>query len=301
MPTRNWTATLSLACVGLLAAAPWVSAQEATKVAPTDLVRAVVVNEVAAAKDTNPKFMFRSLRKNQKGAQNRIYVQANETTASMTVSENDQPVSSQKEQAELERLRGLANNPDQLRRRQEHEKQQMEHTLRILKALPDAFCYEYVGTEAGQNGSQLVHLKFKPNPAYSPPSTVEQILQGMNGDLFVDAKARRIARIDGTLFKDVNFGWGIFGRLDKGGTFQVQQADTGGNNWAITAMSLRLTGKILLLKSINLTTDETFQDFRRVPDDLPFARAVEMLESEEVRVAENVNHVRPIQVSSGSR
>jgi len=244
--------------------------------------------------------MFRSLRKSQKGVQTRIYVQANETTASMTVSENDQPLSPQKEQAEFDRLGDLANNPDRLRHKQEREKQQMDHTVRILKALPDAFCYEYVGTETGPFGSQLVHLKFKPNPAYSPPSIVEQTLQGMSGDLFVDAKARRIARIDGTLFKDVNFGWGIFGRLDKGGTFHVQQADTGGGNWAITAMSLRLTGKILLLKSINLITDETFQDFQRVPDDLSFAHAVEILQSEEEKLAENVNDVHPIQVSTAS-
>lgn len=300
MPIRNGLATFSLACIGLLGTASRASAQDAYKISPTDLVRSVVVNEVAAARDSTPKFMFRSRRKTQKGVQNRIYVQANETTASMIVSQDDQPLSPQKEQAEFERLRDLANNPNRLHREQEREKQQMDHTLRIITALPDAFCYEYVGTEAGQAGNQVVHLKFKPNPSYSPPSTVEQILQGMSGDLFVDAKAHRIARMDGTLFKDVNFGWGIFGRLEKGGIFHVEQADTGGGNWAITGMSLKLTGKVLLLKSINLTTEETFQDFQRVPDDLSFARAVEILQSEQEKIAENVNRIRPIPVSSAA-
>ena len=79
---------------------------------------------------------------------------------------------------------------------------------------------------------------------------------------------RRIARIDGTLFREVSFGWGIFGHLDKGGHFRVQQADVGDGSWEITAMDLKITGKILMFKSISMISDETLSDFRRVPDTL---------------------------------
>ena len=56
-----------------------------------------------------------------------------------------------------------------------------DRTLRIVKALPDAFRYEYAGTEPagpglGKSGEALVKLNFTPNPAYSPPSRVEQVL-----------------------------------------------------------------------------------------------------------------------------
>jgi len=138
----------------------------------------------------------------------------------------------------------------------------------------------------GKAGAQLIRLNFKPNPSYAPPSSVEQVLQGMEGYILIDAAARRIARIDGTLFREVNFGWGIFGRLDKGGSFRVQQADAGDGNWVVTQMTLKLTGKILLLKSLNLVSDETFEGFQRLPDDLPFAKAVQLLQAQDVRLAQ---------------
>jgi hypothetical protein len=196
----------------------------------------------------------------------------------------------------------LANSPAKLHRRQERGKQEFEHTLRILKALPDAFCYEFAGTESsqdglGKEGDQLVRLNFRPNPSYSPPSSVEQALTGMQGYILIDPKVKRLARIDGTLFKEVSFGWGIFGRLDKGGTFRVQQADAGDGHWAITQMNLKLTGKILMLKSLNLASDEVFDDFQRMPDNLPFARAVSLLQSEQERLAQNMHGPQPATVT----
>ena len=122
-------------------------------------------------------------------------------------------------------------------------------------------------------------------PSYSPPSRVEQVLAGMQGYLLIDGAAHRIARIDGTLFRDVNFGWGIIGHLDKGGYFRVQQADVGEGCWELTSMSLRVTGKILVFKGISMITDEIFSDFQRVPGDLPFAKGVDLLKSEQEKLA----------------
>ena len=277
--------------VALMASSALLPAQTANPADAAELMRSVVANEIAAGQNTSVKFMFHSRRTTQKDVQNRIYAEANEAMATMIVGRTDQPLTAEQERAEADKLAQLASHPDQLRRKQEREKQEMEHTMRVMKALPDAFCYQYAGTEnaesgLGKAGAQLIRLNFKPNPSYSPPSSVEQVLQGMEGYILIDAAARRIARIDGTLFREVNFGWGIFGRLDKGGSFRVQQADAGDGNWVVTQMTLKLTGKILLLKSLNLVSDETFEGFQRLPDDLPFAKAVELLQAQEVRLAQ---------------
>ena len=47
------------------------------------------------------------------------------------------------------------------------------------------------------------------------------------GVILIDPTECRIAKIDGTLFKEVSFGWGILGHLDKGGHFLVEQRDVG--------------------------------------------------------------------------
>ena len=75
-------------------------------------------------------------------------------------------------------------------------------------------------------------------------------LSGMQGVVVIDPEASRIARIDGTLFKEVSFGWGILGHLDKGGHFLVEQRDVGDGSWDISRMSLNFTRQ-----------DSFFQDY----------------------------------------
>jgi hypothetical protein len=269
-------------------------------------MRATVANEVAAANNRAVKFMFSSRKQTSKGVEDKVYAEANEAVASLAVSDTEHPLSPQQQDAEVNKLAQLANSPSDLRRKQEHGYQELDHTLRIVKALPDAFTYEYAGTEhaeagLGKPGSQLVRLHFKPNPAYCPPSTVEQVLQGMEGDVLIDPVAHRMARIDATLFKEVAFGWGIFGRLDKGGSFRVQQADAGDGNWVVTETNLRMTGKILLVKKLNLTSDEVFSNFHRLPENLPFARAVEMLKTEQEKLAQNIGAFSSVGIAQASR
>jgi hypothetical protein len=257
---------------------------------PDQLVRVVVKNEVAAANDSLVKHMFRSRKQTPKGSQTKLYVETTDAMAGMLIALNDQPLTPEQKQGEINHLFWLEGSPDQLRKKQAREKEDAEHTLRIVKALPDAFRYEYAGTEnggpgLGREGSQLIRLKFTPNPAYSPPSHTEQALEGMQGYLLIDPISKRIARIDGTLFKGVSFGWGIVGHLDKGGHFRVQQADVGDGTWDITEMNLDIKGKILLFKSLSMVSDEVFSDFHRVADNLTFAQGVKLLEAEEEKIA----------------
>jgi hypothetical protein len=274
-----------------LAALPLLSSFEDSP-SPLELVRAAVANEVAAANDPSTKHIFRSRKQTPQGSQTRLYVETREAMAGMTIAYNDKPLTTEQMQGEEARLADLAAHPDQLSRKHFQEKDSTERTLRIVKALPDAFLYDYDGEERGtadlgQDGARLVRLKFRPNPAFAPPSRVEQVLQGMQGLVLIDSDARRIARIDGTLFKEVGFGWGILGHLDKGGHFLVEQSEVGDGTWDISRTSLKFTGKILLFKSLAITSDEVFSDFRRVPADTTFAQGVEMLKAEEARLAGN--------------
>jgi hypothetical protein len=258
---------------------------------PVELVRAAVANEVAAAKDDSTKHMFRSRKQTPQGSQTRLYVETGQAMAGITIANNDQPLTPEQMGDEENRLAGFVGSPEQLRHKHSQEQESADRTLRIVKALPDAFLYDYDGEERGaadlgKDGDRLVRLKFRPNPAFHPPSHVEDVLTGMQGVVLIDSVARRLARIDGTLFKEVGFGWGILGHLDKGGHFLVEQRDVGDGSWDISRMSLRFAGRILLFKSISIKSDEVFSDFRRVPADTTFAQGVEMLKAEEAKLAE---------------
>lgn len=257
------------------------------------LVRRVVDNELAAANNKSHRFMFRSHRVTSNLDQEKLYVDTKEAMAGMVTAWNSQPLTPELRKAENDRLNRMLSDPEELRHKQKQEHENADRIQRIIRAMPDAFLFEYDGTEqgtpsAGRPGMELLRVKFHPNPNYEPPTRVEQVLTGMQGTVLVDSKSARFARIDGTLFRDVAFGWGILGHLDKGGQLRAEQAEYSSGVWVPSSMSLRFTGKLLFFKSLNYKSEESFRDFRPVPSDLTFAQGIEMLKKENSAVAENL-------------
>src|SRR5882724_4181071 len=115
---------------------------KAAEMSPTELVRSAVANEVAAVDHPLGLHMFRSRRTTPKGSQTRLYVETKDALAAMMIASNDKPLTAEQQQAETNHLAWLMNNPDQLRKKAAREKEDEERTLRIVKALPDAFHYE---------------------------------------------------------------------------------------------------------------------------------------------------------------
>jgi hypothetical protein len=208
------------------------------------------------------------------------------------VAVNDKPLTEEERRNEQARLDELVNNPQELKKKQKADKEETERTNRIMKALPTAFIYEPDGVvtgtqEMGNLGDELVRLKFHPNPDYDPPTHTEQVLTGMAGYMLIDKNKHRIAKIDGTLEKEVGFGWGILGHLDKGGRFVVQQGTVGTGVWQVTRMDLDLTGKILFFKKLVVKSTQTCSDFQEAPANLTFAQAVELLKKHAQELAES--------------
>jgi hypothetical protein len=282
--------------LAMAATALWLVQTSAASPFPTmpasELVRKTVQNEVAASQGSPIRHMFTSRKETGHGSQTKLYCETTEAMAGLAIANDDKPLTPQQRQDEEVRLQALIQNPEELRRKHQKEKDDAERIGRIVRAMSDAFLYDYDGVESGQTGlgkpgSELVRLKFRPNPAYIPPTRTEQVLTGMHGNMLIDPQALRIARIDGTLFKEVGFGWGILGHLDKGGHFLVQQGDVGDGSWDMQRMSLAFTGKILLFKRIDIKSTEILSDFHPVPRDLTFAQGVEMLKKQESMLAQD--------------
>jgi hypothetical protein len=275
--------------LAVLFALPAIAAPQTTT--PVELVRRTVNNEINGTNGT-AKYMFKDFKQTPNGSQTKLLVETREATAGLLIAMNGKPLNPAQRQSELARIERFVHNPDELRKKQKQEKEDADRVTRIMRALPDAFLYEEDGTEPGKEGigrpgDELVRLKFRPNPNYSPPTHTEQVLTGMSGYILIDANHDRIAKIDGTLTKEVGFGWGILGHLDKGGRFVVEQADVGDDHWEVSHMDLSFTGKILFFKSLNIQSHEVYSDFRPAPSNLTFAQGVDLLKKQEAEIAEN--------------
>jgi hypothetical protein len=271
---------LLLASATIAAQAPTISSYHD----PADLVRKAVQNEIKASSETT-HFQFRGTKTTPKGSTTRIYVETKDVTAGLVVAYNGKPLTPEQRRDEEARVERFISSPEEMQKKREQERANTEHTLRIVRALPDAFLFEYAGEEPGSDGigragAALVKLRFTPNPKYQPPTRVEEVLTGMQGYVLVDAVRYRLASIDGTLVQSVGFGWGILGHLDRGGRFTVQQKEVGDNCWEISNMSLNFTGKILLVKTLSVVSTEIFSGFKRVPSDLNFSQALDLMKKE---------------------
>ena len=152
----------------------------------------------------------------------------------------------------------------------------------MFKAIPDAFIFKYDGIENG-----LVRLTFFPNPNYDPPTRDLRVFRSLSGKMWVDPNARHLVRIEGQLFEDVTFGWGILARLYKGGTFNVNMREVGPGHWDMTSLDVNMAGHAVLFKNIAVKQHQTQSEFRRVPDNITIAEAYQLLQKDGAVTANN--------------
>src|ERR1700680_4271704 len=141
-----------------------------------------------------------------------------------------------------------------------------------MKLFPEAFKFQYAVTQGN-----LVKLTFTPNPSFRPPNHAAMVFHHMKGTLLVDEKQKRLAEINGELTTEVKFGGGVLGHLDKGGTFVVKQQDVGSGHWEMTLMDVRMNGKALFFKNIDVAEKDTYANFQPVTDGIPFQKAAKLL------------------------
>jgi hypothetical protein len=152
-----------------------------------------------------------------------------------------------------------------MRRHLKDQQEDDERTRKMLSVIPDAFDFLFLDSTTAPNGHKLTRMKFSPRPGFNPPSRETAVFTGMQGELLVDESAGRLAKIDGTLIKEVNFGWGILGKLYKGGRFFIEKSEITPAHWDTTRTILHFDGKVLLVKPLHIDENETDWDFKPVP------------------------------------
>ena len=261
-------------------------AQQKPDMDPQELVRRAAKNEIKA-NDYHQYFMYRDHVESKNHSVTKEVIETPQGGLASTITINGQPLTAEQRDKENRKLEKFANDSEARRKALEASKEDDQRDELMLTSLPDAFLYTYAGTQPGPNGEELVHLTFKPSPKFSPPNHETRVYEGMQGDILIDRKAMRIAKIDGTLFKDVDFGWGILGRLYKGGKFYIEQRDVAGGRWETVRQTLEFNGKILMVKPLSIYSTETATDFRPVPTNLTVAQALELLHKSDETVAQN--------------
>jgi hypothetical protein len=241
---------------------------------PTALVRRAAHNELGTGNGHPYRYKLRKVDDGK--ITTKEIVETKDGDVARLISTGDQPLSGDAEQAEIDRLNNLLAHPEIQEHRRKKEQEDSNRANEMIRVLPDAFLFHFEGMVDGPNGP-CFRLSFKPNPNFTPPDREAEVYHGMTGELRIDQQQERMVRLDAHLIADVNFGWGILGKLFKGGTIVVEQKDVGTGHWETTHMALHLQGKILMIKSLNLQTTEDASDFEPVRPQMGYQEAVHLL------------------------
>jgi hypothetical protein len=266
-PRRALFALFALGSFSLLS-----QAQNQPSTNPQQLVREVVANELKAAKEDQSHWMYQSRDDASDKRETREVVESKDGVIYRVIGAWGKPLSNEQQKDEDRRIQSLLSSPYQQRKQQVARDQDARKAKEMLEMLPNAFLYTFDSQD-----EDTVHLSFKPNPSFDPPTRETKVFHSMEGIMLVDRRQKRLKQLSGKLASDVEFGGGFLGRLKKGGTFEVQQSDVGGGHWQPILTDVHINGRALFFKTIKEQQHEVCSNYRRVPDNLSLAQAAEML------------------------
>ncbi len=280
--SRNWK-RLGPAVVLLTSAT--LAVAQGPQIQADDLVRQSVANELKAAAVPG-HYMYRLRTETSGRSETKTMIQTTDWLIGRLTQVDGKPLSAGQRRQEDQRLVRMLSSPEQLRDEEQEQRKYEKRVWDIVRVFPEAFLYEYAETARGSDGDELVRLTFRPNPAFRSPSRELAVLRGTKGSVWIDSTAQRVVRVDATLFRPVDFGWGILVRLDEGGSFVLEGGKTDSGMWVVKTLQLHFTGKVLLVKGLTIDSAMKTADFRPMPDNLTLTEGLELLRKQDETMAQ---------------
>jgi hypothetical protein len=232
---------------------------------PRSWVVDVIANEVTALHHKDSYIRYQMHMVDSKGDQVRDVIESRDGTVARLIMRNGKPLTDEQDEAERQRLKEMLDSPDAYIKHVKNDTSEKKVAESLMRQMPDAMIYSYVPgqPQTGKNKNSLeIVLDYKPNPMYRPTSTFAEALAGLEGRAWIDAKTRQLVRMEGNVFRPVNFGWGMLAHIFPGGKLTFEQTDAGGGRQIFTHFTEHLAVRALMLKTINVNADVEASNFQ---------------------------------------
>ena len=241
----------------ILAGVGQANAAQPSDPAALEAVRAAVAAELHANDTDKSNWTYRE--SNSTDDKHAVYTTIETPQGSLRrlIEMNGHTLSQQAAATETDRIQhyvGDTNAQARARKAGAHDDAQ---ATEMLKMLPNAFIW----TRVTSNGEGET-LHFRPNPDFDPPDMQSRVMGIMEGDMIVSHDGHRIRSLKGKLSDDVRIGFGILGKLNRGGTFDVERREITPGHWQITETHVHIGGHALLFKTIGQQEDDVKIDWK---------------------------------------
>jgi hypothetical protein len=237
-----------------------------------ELVVAVVGNEISD-REKLQKWLCMIEKRTGKQTLTEVQVETKEGPLYRLLAIDGTALSRDQRQKDDARIARLMQDPRQLQKLKQAQDEDEIKLEKLISLLPDAFLYDYDGTE-----DHLLRIKFRPNPDYNPPTYEARVIHSLAGMILIDPGQKRLARVTGQLMNRVEFGYGLLGRVDSG-TVELGRVPVGPQQWKTAFINIHFTGRLAIFKTISKEQYERRSDFRAVSNDLSLSDAKDLLVS----------------------
>jgi hypothetical protein len=145
----------------------------------------------------------------------------------------------------------------------------------IVDTAMKAFRFSWAGRET--LGSQtFAKILLDPDPNFKPATRLAAVFEHVNVVMWVDESQAQVARIEADITSEITFGGGIFGKVNRGGHFVMEQSEIEPGIWLPKVSVYDLDGRKFLF-GFGLHEKTEITQYRRLG---PPAQAVEMIREE---------------------
>ena len=157
-------------------------------------------------------------------------------------------------------LQGLLSSARVRADKHNHSVAEKKNSADLLTALPHMFLLEDRGEHDG-----IETIFFKPDPAFQPQGFEQRAIHEMTGTIRVTRAGMRLTAVDARVAQAVQFGFGILGTLDQGGTVALERTEVAPGVWKSNHLKFDVNGRIALFKNFTRREEETKFDWHMVP------------------------------------
>lgn len=260
--------TIALVLVVCIGAPAW---DQSSALPAAKLINEVIANELADRVQQR-KWMYVIAKRDGKQTVTEEQVETKEGPLYRVLAIDGTPLNPDQRQQDNARMDRLLHDPGQqlkVKRGVDEDEQKLENLMRLM---PEAFLYDYDGVEGN-----LVRIKFRPNSNYNPLTYEARVAHSLGGILLIDSQQKRLAKLSGRLLNRVEFGYGLLGHIDDGGTIEIGRVQVGDSQWKTDLINIQVSGRLVLFKSISQQQYETRSGFRVVSGDLSLLDASQLL------------------------
>jgi hypothetical protein len=237
-----------------------------------EVVRNGVQHELKAEKADHSHWMYR-LEIHENGHDDvKEVVETKDGNLERLVMRDGQPLSPDEQKAEDQKMDKFIHDPGAQQKQRRDLDQDEQKTQQLLGMLPNALTFK-----EEEHTGDTAKFSFTPNESFHPPSREARVFHEMEGQLVLNTREQRLVEFSGHLIHPVEFGGGLLGHLDQGGTFDVRQIEVAPGIWDIELLKVNMNGKALFFKTISVHQDEKHSDFHRVPDSTTLSQAEDLV------------------------